>query len=212
MNVTIIGTGKMGRGLSIRFLEGGHNITLVGHTPGKAEALVNELKQMGKGGSISVAPADTLPGEVVILAVPYGVAESVVHQYIESLPGMILVDITNPVKFQEMELAISPDTSMAEEIAKIAPVNTRVIKAFNTIFAKTLPTGKVEGKSLYIFIAGDDADAKAKLVQLIESGGMHAIDTGPLPRARQLEALGLLHMAIQNTNKLGFQSAIKILS
>lgn len=91
------------------------------------------------------------------------------------------------------------------------PASTRVVKAFNTVFAGTLPTGKVADYPLDIFIAGDDDQAKAKVAQMIESGGLRVIDVGPLERARQLEALGLLHIAIQSTNHTGYKSAIKVL-
>jgi 8-hydroxy-5-deazaflavin:NADPH oxidoreductase len=130
MDITIIGSGKMGRALSTRFLESGHSVTLVGHTPGKAEALVEELKSHSKGGTISVADPNTLLGEVVIFALPYSVVQSVTSQYIEQLSGKILVDITNPVDLQKMELTAASGSSAAEEIARIAPVSTKVVKAF----------------------------------------------------------------------------------
>ena len=63
-----------------------------------------------------------------------------------------------------------------------------------------------------MFIAGDDGDAKATLSQLVEAGGLRAIDAGPLHRARLLEALGLLHMAVQFTLNTGFQTAVKLLT
>ncbi len=211
MNITIIGTGKMARGLGARLLESGHHVTLVGHTPGKAEALVAELKDRSNKGSISVAIPGTLPGEIVILAVYYPVVASVVHQYLELLPGKILVDITNPIDFQKMDMIVS-DGSAAEEIARMAPVSTRVVKAFNTVFAKLLMDGKADCGPVDVFIAGDDADAKATIAQLTQDIGLHPIDVGPLKRARQIEEMELLHMAIQSSSNLGFKSAIKIVS
>ena len=41
---------------------------------------------------------------------------------------------------------------------------------------------------------------------------MRAVDAGALRRARQLEALGLLHMVVQFTLNTGFSSAIKIVA
>jgi NADPH-dependent F420 reductase len=211
MNITIIGTGRMARGIATRLLEGEHNVTLVGHSGGKATALAEELKGQVKHGSISAALPGTLPGEVVILAVPYSAVNQIVRQYSGQLPGKILVDITNPVDYQTMQSAIK-DGSAAEEIARMVPANTRVIKAFNTVFAATLLTGKVDDMPLDVFLAGDDPAAKAQLARVLADGGLHVIDVGPLARARQLEALGLLHIAIQSTSNLGYKSAIKILS
>ena len=210
MNITIIGTGKMARAISTRLLQGSNNVSLIEHTPGKGEALAEELKGQGKGGSISAAHVGTLPGEVVVLAVPYHSAESAIHHVLELLPGKVLVDITNPINFQTME-PLFPGGSGAEEIARLAPVSTRVVKAFNTTFAGTLMAGQVAGTQLDVVIAGEDADAKTKVTQLIESGGMRPINAGLLVRACQLEALDLLHIALQSTNNIGFMSAIKIL-
>jgi len=211
MNITIIGTGKISRALASRLLEASHHVTLVGHTPGKAEALVDDLKGRAKDGSISIAMPHTLPGEVVILAVPYPAVESIVRQYIELLPGKILVDITNPIDFQKMELIVS-DTSAAEEIARVAPISARVVKAFNTVFAKLLLSEQVNCGPIDVFIAGNDADAKITVTQLVKDIGLRPIDVGPLKWARQLEAMELLHMSIQTSSNLGFKSAIKIVS
>lgn len=214
MNITIIGTGNMARGIATRALAGGNNVTLVGHTPGKAEDLAAQLQTAAQGGgSVRAASAnDSLDGEIVVLAVPYPAAAPAVQQYGNQLAGKIIVDITNPVDFSTMSPAVAPGTSGAEEIAKVAPTDAKVVKAFNTTFAGTLVAGQVAGQPLDIFIAGDDAAAKATVSQLIEGGGMRAVDAGSLLRARQLEALGLLHMVVQFTLNTGFSSAIKIVA
>ena len=214
MNITIIGTGNMARGIGTRALAGGHNVTLVGHEPGKAENLAADLQSAAQGGaSVRAAPTGApLDSDVVVLAVPYTAAASVVQQYHDQLAGKVIVDITNPVDFSTMSPAVAPGTSGAEEIAKAAPAGAKVVKAFNTTFAGTLVPGQVAGQPLDVLIAGDDADAKATVSRLVEAGGLRAIDAGPLQRARQLEALGLLHMALQFTLNTGFSSAVKILA
>jgi len=214
MNITIVGSGNMARGIGTRALAGGHSVTLVGHEPGKAEKLASELKSLAQNGaSVRAASAGTpLDGDVVVLAVPYSAAASIVQQYSDQLAGKIIVDITNPVDFSTMSPAVAPGTSGAEEIAKAAPAGAKVVKVFNTTFAGTLVAGEVAGQPLDVFIAGDDAAAKATISELVRSGGMRAVDAGPLQRARQLEALGLLHMALQNTLNTGFGSAVKIIA
>jgi predicted dinucleotide-binding enzyme len=88
----------------------------------------------------------------------------------------------------------------------------RVVKAFNTTFAGTLSEGGVAGEPLDVFVAGDDEEAKAAVSKLVEDGGLRPIDAGPLKRARELEAAGLLHMSIQEPLGTGFGSALKILA
>jgi len=214
MNLTIIGSGKMARGIATRALAGGHTVTLIGHEAGKAEGLATELQSTAQGrGSVQAAsPGAAIDGDVVVLAVPYAAAASVVEQYGNQLGGKIIVDITNPVDFSTMSPAVAAGTSGAEEIAKAAPAGAKIVKAFNTTFAGTLVAGQVAGQPLDVFIAGDDADAKAAVNQLITGGGLRAVDAGPLQRARQLEALGLLHMVVQFTLNTGFSTAVKIIA
>jgi len=214
VNITIIGTGNMARGIGTRMLAGGNHVTLVGHEPGKAENLAAELQGAVLGGaSVRAAAAGApLEGEVVVLAVWHYQVEQVIQQYGAQLAGKIVVDITNPVDFNTMSLTVAPGTSQAEEIAKGVPTGAKVVKAFNTTFAGTLVAGQVAGQPLDVFIAGDDTNAKATISQLVASAGLRAVDAGPLQRAQQLEALGLLHMVVQSTLNTGFSSAVKILA
>lgn len=122
----------------------------------------------------------------------------------------MLIDITNPVNETMDGLVTPPDSSAAQELAASAP-GAKVVKAFNTTFAATLIDGEIGGKPLDVFLAGDDEEAKATVSQLVEDGGLRPIDAGPLMRARELEATGLLHMSMQNTLGTGFASALKIL-
>ena len=62
-----------------------------------------------------------------------------------------------------------------------------------------------------MFIAGDDEGAKALVARLTRDGGLRAIDAGALTRARELEALGYLHMVIQPSLGTAFGSAIVVL-
>jgi predicted dinucleotide-binding enzyme len=93
----------------------------------------------------------------------------------------------------------------AQEIAKAAPADADVVKAFNTQFSHVLAAGPSEGHPLDVFIAGDDAEAKARVSAFIESLGLRPMDTGPLPMARTLEhvcllSLGLITYSVKHTN------------
>jgi NADPH-dependent F420 reductase len=209
MEITIIGTGNMGRGLATRALAGGHDVTLIGSEIGKAQELADELAQSGSG---QVKTGDTPTGEIVVLAAWYPGAVDIVREHAEALDGKVLVDITNPIDTSAFEPLKIDAGSAAQEIAEAAPEGTKVVKAFNTTFAGTLESGEVGGQPLDVLIAGDDDDAKAKVKELAESSGLRAIDAGPLSRARELEALGYLHMALQDGLGTGYASAVKIVA
>jgi NADPH-dependent F420 reductase len=206
VNVTIIGTGSMGRAIAMRALAGGHRVTVVGTYLAKAQRLVDELE--GEG---DVTAAEDPSGELVVLAVPYTEAPHVVRQHAEALAGKVVVDPSNPVDIAAMEPLADVEGSGAQTIAAAAPDGVAVVKAFNTAFAGTLLTGAVGGLPLDIFIASDDRDAGDLVAQLVRDGGMRPIDAGELRRAAELEALGYLHMRIQHNFGAPFASAVKIL-
>ncbi|HEU0041217.1 MAG TPA: hypothetical protein VFQ15_02590, partial [Jiangellaceae bacterium] len=58
----------------------------------------------------------------------------------------------------------------------------------------------------------DDEAAKERVTALVRAGGMRAVDTGPLRRARELESMGFLNMAVQDKLGTGYQSALKFIS
>ena len=208
MDVTIIGLGNMGRAIATRALAGGHDVTLIGTETAKAQQLADELAGTGSG---SVKADDSPTGELVVLAVWYPSILEAVRQYAGDLDGKVVVDITNPIDTSQFEPLDLDAGSSAEEVARAAP-GAKVVKAFNTTFAGTLEGGEVAGQPLDVFIAGDDTDAKAKVSSLVESVSLRPIDAGPLRRARQLEALGYLHMALQEELGTGYSSTVKVIA
>jgi NADPH-dependent F420 reductase len=204
MQIAIVGTGNMARGIANRALAGGHDVTLVGTDRAKAEALAGEL-------GASARAADAPQGDVVVLAVPYPALADVVAAHRDALAGAVVVDITNPLDFSTFTPLELDAGSAAQEVAAAAP-DAKVVKAFNTTFAGTLVEGNVSGQPLDVFIAGDDDGAKATVSRLVEDGGMRAVDAGPLARAHELEALGYLHMALQEPLGTGFASAVKVVA
>jgi NADPH-dependent F420 reductase len=212
MHVTIIGTGNMARAIGSRALAGGHDVTVVGKDEERAEEAAAALHDSGGRGSISTAlDSDQPGGDVVVLAVYYPDARAAVEQYRDQLAGKVVVDITNPVNESFDGLVVPPDASAAQELAALAP-GARVVKAFNTTFAGTLVAGEVAGQQLDVFIAGDDDEAKGAVASLARDGGLNPIDAGGLDRARELEALGLLHMTLQGSLGTNFASAVKLIS
>ena len=214
MNVTIIGAGNMGKGIGTRAVAGGHSVIFVDANPEVAEKAVADVKASAKKGAkvSSSSIGDAQLGDVVVLAVWYGTNIEIAKQLGSKLAGKVVVDIANPLNATYDGLATAPDSSSAEDLAKVVASGAKVVKAFNTTFAGTLIVGQVAGQPLDVFIAGDDADAKNKVSQLVKDGGMRAIDAGPLHRARQLEHMQLLHIVLQGTLGTNWGSTIKFLS
>ena len=150
---------------------------------------------------------------MVVFAVYYPGVKDAVRQYADQLAGKVIVDITNPVNTETWDsLATPPGASSAEEVQQLVPEGTAVVKAFNTTFPATLVEGEVAGEPLDVFLAGDDAQAKDLVAQLVRDGGQNPLDAGGVSRARELEALGLLHIGMQGPLGTGYKSAVRVLS
>jgi hypothetical protein len=182
--------------------------------PETAETVAAEVRKSAKNGSKVTASSlgQAELGDVVVLAVWYGTNTEIVRQLGSKLAGKVVVDIANPLNSTYDGLATAPDSSSAEDVAKAVAAGTKVVKAFNTTYAGTLLSGEVAGLPLDVFIAGDDADAKDKVAQLVKDGGMRPIDAGPLSRARQIEGMQLLHIVIQGSLGTNWGSMVKVLS
>jgi predicted dinucleotide-binding enzyme len=207
MEITIIGTGNMARAIATRALAGGHTVTLLGTSADKAQALAADLSGDLRTGAVG----DPLSGDVVVLTVWYRAVDDVLSRYGHALNGKVVVDITNPVDPQTYAPLTVEAGSVAQEIADKVP-DARVVKAFNTTFARALAAGKVDGRPLDVFLASDDEEAKATVRRLVDDGGMRPVDAGPLARARQLEGAGYLHIAAQPSLGTGYGSALKVLA
>ena len=207
MDITIIGTGNMARGIATRALAGGHTVTLLGTDSDKAQALAGELAGDVNTGTVG----DPISGDVVVLAIWYQAIDDVLGRYADQLTGKTVIDFTNPVDQESYAPLTLEAGSAAQEIAAKAP-GAKVVKAFNTTFAGSLIEGQVADQPLDVFVASDDDEAKAKVKEFAESAGLRVLDAGPLAIARQLEGAGYLHMAIQPGLGGTYASALKIVS
>ena len=189
-NLSILGTSTMSQAIASIAAKGGHSVQQLG---------TSEL--------------DTaLTGDVVVLAVPYSAIADVIAQRGDQLAGKIVVDITNPLNFETFDSLVVPaDGSAAAEIAAALP-DSRVLKAFNTNFAGTLISGNVGTLTTTVLIAGDDAEAKSTLADVVSSGGLTALDAGSLERARELEAIGFLQLTLAASEKVSWTGGFGVVA
>lgn len=171
--IGIIGGGNVGSALNRGLTKAGYEI------------LVSDKNNVAK----VAAGAD-----IVILAVPFTAIDEVVKSLGSSINGKVVVDATNALT-PDFQLALGFSTSGAEELQKKVPA-AKVVKAFNTVFAQHMDSGKLKGKTLTAFAAGDDEAARKQVLDLQKAIGFDAIDAGPLANARQLEALGYFNIQL----------------
>ena len=187
-SISVIGTGNMARTIGTLAVAGGNTVEVMGRDQSKAASLAKVLGGGATTGEWGAVPA----GDIVIVAVLYDSVVPVVAEYGDALAGKAIVDISNPFNAAADGLAISEDTSVAQEVAKVAPAGASVVKAFNTIFRHVLE----KGRPLDVFIAGDNAQAKVGVEAFIESLGLRPLDVGGLKMAHWLEGMGLVTVGL----------------
>jgi predicted dinucleotide-binding enzyme len=148
------------------------------------------------------SPRDvSLWADVVIFAVPWGAHAEIAKTAGNALDGKTVVDVSN-VMTPSFELALGFTTSGSEELQKLLP-RARVVKAFNTIFAQNMSTGKLMGERLTVLVASDDPGSKDTVRKLAEGIGFDSVDAGTLKSARYLEPLGMLNITLGYGLKMG---------
>lgn len=188
--IGIIGDGNVGGALARGLTRAGHEVQAVG----------KDADAIRKAASWA---------EVVVLAVPFGAIDDVVNVAGDAIGGKPLVDATNALD-ANMNLALGFTTSGAEELQKKLP-KARVVKAFNTVFAQHMESGRLGEKPLSAFVAADDATAKQAVLELARGIGFDAIDAGPLKSARQLEPLAFFNIQLGYVLGMGTQIGFKLL-
>ena len=183
MKVGIIGKGNVGTALGTGLTRKGH-VVKYGHRDPKE-------------------PVDRAAewGEVLILAIPHESVEFAAKDIGSAAEGKILLDVTNAVG-DNLDLTVGFTSSAAEELQKMLP-KARVVKAFNTVFAKNQSTGKIGNEQLTLFVAGDDIEAKQTIMQLGSEIGFDPVDAGPLKSARYLEPMAVLLMNLAFVQGMG---------
>jgi predicted dinucleotide-binding enzyme len=135
--IAILGSGKAGSALQAA-------LSRVGH----------EVRSPKRGQIVPTASW----ADVIILAVPFRAVPEVARELGTAADGKTVVDVTNALT-PDFQLAIGFTTSGAEELQKVLP-RANVVKAFNTVFAQHMSTGKVNGEVLTAFVAGDNGAAR----------------------------------------------------
>ena len=201
-NITIIGTGNMARTIGTLAVAGGNTVEVMGRDQSKADDLAKAL-----GGGATARQWGAVPaGDIVITALLYDGVVPVVVEYGEALAGKVIVDISNPLNATFEGLAHSEETSIAQEVAKVAPAGASVVKAFNTTFGAVL----AKGQPLDVFFAGDDAKAKAGVAEFIDSLKLRPLDVGGLTMAHYLEGTGLVMIGLAQHGVGNFDFALGV--
>ncbi len=181
MKISIFGTGNVGSRLAALMHTVGHEVLLCSRS----------------GGTGHHTFAAGASAEAVVLAIPYTAAAQVLTPLTPVLAGKLVIDCTNPLQPDWSPLRLGEQNSAAETLARLLP-QSRLVKAFNTVFADVMTPELLNRAGLHIsaFVAGDDAVARQQVATLAAEIGFAPVEVGPLSMARYLEAMAHLNIQI----------------
>lgn len=208
MEIAIIGAGNVGGALGKGWAAKGHSIVYGVRDPGAAKRrdIVAASGERSRAADIADAASSA---SVIVLATPWPAAEDAVNAA-GDLTGKILVDATNALRPSLDGLAVAPDTSAAEQIAKWAR-GASVVKAFNTTGSANMENPMYAGEATTMFICGDHDSAKRTVAALARDLGFDVVDAGALIVARQLESLALLWVHLAYKQGMGRNIAFRLM-
>jgi predicted dinucleotide-binding enzyme len=170
MEVGIIGAGRIGQAMARTALRAGRSV-VIANSRG-AESLTAVVSALGEGVSAGTADEAASAG-IVVIAVPF----DRVPQAVQGLNwnGQVVIDATNDWAADGLQ-----ERTSSELVADLV-AGASLVKAANTLGADVLASDPHEaGGQRVVFISGDEADAKAKVVALFTDAGFAAIDLGDL--------------------------------
>jgi hypothetical protein len=197
--IAVIGTGNVGAALGPEFAAQGHTIVYGSREPNRDD--VQALVARTAGRASAKTPQQAVVGaDIVVLAVP-GTAAVGIVEGLGDLSGKILIDPTNVVSREggRMSHGVPGKGSNAAMIQEAQP-GAFVVKAFNTLNWMQMVEPDSAGGPITIMLAGDNADAKAKVAELVRGMDLDAVDVGGLEYAHVLE-----EMLVMWANSLGSQ-------
>jgi predicted dinucleotide-binding enzyme len=185
MRIAIIGAGMIGSTTARLFIGAGHEVSISNsRAPESLQDLVKELGPNARAMRVDEAAAWA---EVILLAVPWRKPEALPSPGL--VAGKIVIDAMNPYREGGGTYDLGESTS-SEETARRLP-KARLVKAFNTIYFRHLAdSGRADlplEQRRAIFLAGDDAEAKKAIAELIEQIGFAPVDTGSLRDGGRLQ-------------------------
>jgi predicted dinucleotide-binding enzyme len=188
MKIAIIGTGNVGGALARGLKKTSHSVVLGARNV--ADRATQDLAAE-VGAELASPPQAARSAELVILALPWDVAETAV-KVLGDLTGKIVIDCMNPLGMVGggLGLMLGHTTSGGETVASWLP-GARVVKTLNQVGAEMMVDNAGLPQRPVMFMAGDDPEAKSEVAAVLTDLGFEPLDAGDMTRARLLEPFGM---------------------
>lgn len=189
------GTGDLGTGLARRWVKAGYQVIIGSRTQEKAEAAVESLLEvMGKRSveTINVRAMENRSAaecaDIVAITVPFSHQAGTLEAVKPMLKGKILIDVTVPLVPPKVARVQLPEQGSAGQIAQeLLGEDVDVVSAFQNVAAHHLQEG--HGLDCDVLVCGNNKEARAKVIELIEAAGIRGFHAGPINNAAAVEAM-----------------------
>lgn len=183
MRVALVGgTGSFGLALATRLREAGHHVVIGSRDAERAAAAAAELGCAGATNEDAVRAAD-----LVVLATKAEATLDTARSLRAAIGTTPVLSVAAELRFTKEGVLPTPEaTSIAERVQ--AELDAPVVAGLHSLAASNLGASAPPDEDA--LICGDDADAKALVLELaaaLTSG--RALDAGPLASARALEGM-----------------------
>lgn len=180
----IIGAGNIGQTVARHLVKAGHPVILANNSG--ADSLKEIAQSLGNGATAGTI-LQAAHADIVLLSLPWSQVPTLAE--VTDWTGRIVIDATNHFITYAPDFRVEDLGSMASsEVVASLLSGARVVKAFNTIFYKTLAEDpRVSGGNRVLFVSGDDLPAKKEVMGVIELLGFAPIDLGSLSEGSKLQ-------------------------
>ena len=210
MKIGIIGSGVVAQTLAAGFIKHGHDVTLGTRDVSR----LRDFAAKTPGARITSGAEAASFGDTVVLAVKGSAALEAARDAGAGLDGKPVLDTTNPIADAPPEDGVlswftGPNESLMERLQQAHP-NAHFVKAFNSVGAGRMIDPDFAGALPTMFIAGNDAGAKAAASRLLAEVGWDVADMGSAVAARAIEPLAML-WCIRGFRENAWMHAFKLL-
>ena len=199
------GAGPQGGGLARRFAAAGISVLVGSRDPARARDTVAGWRAAGEPIDVADNASAVEQRDVVLLTVPFGSVDALLADlHARFRHGSLAIDVTVPLDFSggRMSMLEVAAGSAAQHIRTRLPDHVRLAAAFKTIPAHLLADADAP-LDCDEFVCGDSEAARSETVALAQRlPGLRAIDVGGLSRARFIEHVTALAVAINRTHKI----------
>jgi 8-hydroxy-5-deazaflavin:NADPH oxidoreductase len=204
--IGLIGSGRQGGALGVLFAKAGYPVLFSSRHP---EELKDIVAKAGNGAKAGLPQDAATFGDIIVIAVPYGVTPQVGKDYAALMKGKIVIDLGNPREDRDGPMATDAKARGTGVATAGYIPGVRLVRAFNALsFVQVERDAHRAGEKLGIPVAGDDPAAVKTVVQLVIDSGFEPVVTGNLASSKNFDTgtavyvKGMTAKQIKDTLKL----------